>query len=190
MKHLTKHVALLRGINVGGKNILPMKDLAAMFEAAGCRDVRTYIQSGNVVFSASAAVLRKLPEQITNAIEKRFGFKVPVILRSSDDLARTIRESPFLKMGAKDKSVDEKWLHVYFLAALPETPAVAGLDPNRSAPDVYHVREREIYLHVPNGMGRSKLTNAYFDSKLKTISTARNWATICKLLAMMEVQDS
>jgi uncharacterized protein (DUF1697 family) len=185
------HVALLRGINVGGKNILPMKDLAAIFEAAGCANVRTYIQSGNVVFSAPAGVLRKLPEQIAKAIEKRFGFKSPVILRSSDDLARTIRENPFLKTGAKGTSanetnVDEKWLSVYFLAALPEPKAVSDLDPNRSAPDVFHVREREIYLHLPNGMGRSKLTNAYFDSKLKTISTARNWATICKLLAMME----
>jgi uncharacterized protein (DUF1697 family) len=211
MKHVTKHVALLRGINVGGKNILPMKDLAAMFEAAGCADVRTYIQSGNVVFSAPAGVLRKLPEQVAKAIEKRFGFMSPVILRSSEDLARAIRENPFLNTGAKgtgakgtsakgtsaketsaketsakETSVDEKWLHVYFLAALPETPAVASLDPNRSTPDVFHVREREIYLHLPNGMGRSKLTNAYFDSKLKTISTARNWATICKLLAMME----
>ncbi len=185
------HVALLRGINVGGKNILPMKDLAAILEAAGCANVRTYIQSGNVVFSAPAGVLRKLPEQIAKAIEKRFGFKSPVILRSSDDLARTIRENPFLKTGAKgtsanETSVDEKWLSVYFLAALPEPKAVSDLDPNRSAPDVFHVREREIYLHLPNGMGRSKLTNAYFDSKLKTISTARNWATICKLLAMME----
>jgi uncharacterized protein (DUF1697 family) len=180
------HVALLRGINVGGKNILPMKDLAAIFEAAGCANVRTYIQSGNVVFSAPAAVLRKLPEQIAKAIEKRFGFKSPVILRSSDDLARTIRENPFLKTSAKGTNVDQKWLSVYFLAALPEPKAVSDLDPNRSAPDVFHVREREIYLHLPNGMGRSKLTNAYFDSKLKTISTARNWATICKLLAMME----
>jgi uncharacterized protein (DUF1697 family) len=190
------HVALLRGINVGGKNILPMKDLAAIFEAAGCADVRTYIQSGNVIFSAPASSIRKLPEQIAQAIEKRFGFKSPVILRSSDDLTRIIHANPFLKTGAKGASAkgtsakgisaDEKWLHVYFLAAVPEPPAVASLDPNRSAPDVFHVRDREIYLHLPNGMGRSKLTNAYFDSKLKTISTARNWATICKLLAMME----
>jgi uncharacterized protein (DUF1697 family) len=195
------HVALLRGINVGGKNILPMKDLAAIFEAAGCTDVRTYIQSGNVVFRAPAALVRKLSEQIAQAIEKRFGFKSPVILRSSDDLTRIIHANPFLKTSAKASSaketsaketsaekpnVDEKWLHVYFLAAVPEPPAVASLDPNRSAPDVFRVREGEIYLHLPNGMGRSKLTNAYFDSKLKTISTARNWATICKLLAMME----
>jgi uncharacterized protein (DUF1697 family) len=175
------HVALLRGINLGGKNILPMKDLAAMFVAAGCADVRTFIQSGNVIFSAPVALVRKLPDQITKAIEKRFGYRVPVIVRTSDELARAIRGNPFLKPGA-----DEKPLNIYFLADLPGAPAVAGLDPNRSAPDVFHVRGREIYLHLPNGMARTKLTNAYFDSKLKTISTARNWATVQKLLAMME----
>jgi uncharacterized protein (DUF1697 family) len=180
-----KYVALLRGINVGGNNVLPMKALAAMFESAGCRDVRTYIQSGNVVFSAPAAVVRKLSDAITKAIEKRFGFRVPVVIRTSEELARTIRENPFLKTGA-----DEKAFHVYFLAALPETKSIAGLDPNRSTPDVFHVREREIYLHLPNGMGRSKLTNAYFDSRLATVSTARNWTTVRKLLAMMEAEDA
>ena len=175
------HVALLRGINVGGKNILPMKDLAAMFVAAGCADVRTYIQSGNVVFSAPARVVRKLPDQITRAIEKRFGYRIPVIVRTSDELARAIRDNPFLSPGA-----DEKPLNIYFLADAPAAAAIAGLDPNRSTPDAFHVRGREIYLHLPNGMARTKLTNAYFDSKLSTISTARNWATVQKLLEMME----
>lgn len=175
------YVALLRGINVGGKNTLPMKDLAAMFAAAGCTDVRTYIQSGNVVFGASAAVARKLPDQIAKAIEKRFGYRVPVIVRTSDELALAIRDNPFLKPGA-----DEKPLHIYFLAESPGAAAIATLDPNRSAPDVFHVKGREIYLHLPNGMARTKLTNAYFDSKLKTVSTARNWATVQKLLEMMK----
>ena len=174
------YVALLRGINVGGKNILPMKDLAAMFVAAGCRDVRTFIQSGNVVFSASAASAQKVPEQITKAINKRFGYQIPVIIRTSEELAAVIRDNPFLKTGA-----EEKLLYIAFLADLPDAKAVAGLDPDRSPPDVFHVRGREIHLHLLNGAARSKLTNAYFDSKLKTISTARNWATVQKLLAMM-----
>ncbi len=160
--------------------MLPMKDLAAMFVAAGCTDVRTFIQSGNVIFSAPAALARKLPEQITTAISKRFGYSIPVIVRTSDELARAISDNPFLKPGS-----DEKPLHVYFLADVPTAAAIAGLDPTRSAPDVFHVKGREIYLHLPNGMARTKLTNAYFDSKLKTVSTARNWATVQKLLAMM-----
>jgi len=181
------YVALLRGINVGGKNILPMKDLAAMFVAAGCTGVRTYIQSGNVIFSAPAAKVGKLAEQISAAIAKRFGYRIPVIVRTSEDLSQAIRDNPFVKSGGVGKGdVDEKPLHIYFLADAPSAAALAGLDPNRSAPDVFHVRAREIYLHLPNGMARTKLTNAYFDSKLSTVSTARNWATVQKLLELMK----
>jgi len=171
-------VALLRGINVGGKNILPMKDLAKIFTDADCTNVRTYIQSGNVVFEAPAGAAG-IADAIQAKIEKRFGYKVPVILRTEDQLLKTIRENPFLAAAP-----DQKWLHVYFLAAAPNARAIATLDSNRSAPDAFHVRGPEIYLHLPNGMARTKLTNAYFDSKLSTICTARNWATVLKLSEM------
>jgi uncharacterized protein (DUF1697 family) len=173
------HLALLRGINVGGKNSLPMKDLERIFANAGCKDVRTYIQSGNVIFQSRSA--SGISEKITAAIEKRFGFRIPVILRTSEQLRQTIRDNPFLGVG-----IDTRWLHVYFLAGPPNAGGIASLDPARSAPDVFHVRGQEIYLHLPNGMGRSKLTNAYFDSKLSTTCTARNWATVLKLSEMME----
>jgi uncharacterized protein (DUF1697 family) len=173
------HLALLRGINVGGKNPLPMKELVRMFDAAGCRNVRTYIQSGNVIFDAPAGA-PKVGQIISASIEKRFGYRIPVILRTPTQLRKTIGANPFLKAGA-----DAKALHVYFLAETPKPPAVASLDPARSAPDAFHVLEQEIYLHLPNGMARTKLTNAYFDSKLSTVSTARNWATVLKLAEMM-----
>jgi uncharacterized protein (DUF1697 family) len=173
------HVALLRGINVTGKNMLPMKELAQMFSDAGCSHVRTYIQSGNVIFEAPGEAV-KIAQVITAKIEKKFGYRVPIIIRTSAQLLKTIHGNPFLKAG-----VDQKWLHVYFLAHSPNAGAIATLDPARSAPDAFHVRGQEIYLHLPNGMGRSKLTNAYFDSKLSTICTARNWATVLKLAAMM-----
>lgn len=174
------HVALLRGINVGGKNKLPMKDLAAMFTAAQCTDVRTLIQSGNVVFHAPATVVRKLPDAITTAIEKRFGYKIPVVIRSAEEFTLAVARNPYVK-----RAVDERFLHVSFLAEEPIAGAIAGLDAARSAPDVFHVTGREIYLHLPNGAGKTKLTNAYFDSRLKTVSTMRNWATVRKILAMM-----
>ena len=91
-----------------------------------------------------------------------------------------IRENPYLKAG-----VSEEMLYVYFLADVPVAGEVSKLDPLRSAPYVFTVRGREVYLHLPNGMGRSKLTNAYFDSKLRTVSTARNWRTVLKLYEMM-----
>jgi uncharacterized protein (DUF1697 family) len=181
MPRLETYVALLRGINVGGKHKLPMKELAELVNGCGCSEVRTYIQSGNVVFAASRKCADELPALLAQRIEKRFGFQVPVIVRGREELARVLRDNPFVKAG-----LPEQTLHVYFLADLPSTAAVKSLDANRSAPEAFRTIGREIYLHLPNGMGRTKLTNAYFDSKLSTFSTARNWATVNKLLEMME----
>ncbi len=170
------HVALLRGVNVGGKNPLPMKDLVQLFMEAGCSEVRTYIASGNVIFRAPTPILKGLPAHITERLATRFGYRVPVILRTAQQLARTIHDNPFLRAGNSEKT-----LHVYFLADSPGRRAVRELDADRSAPDSFRVSGREIYLDLPNGMARTKLTNAYFDSKLSTTSTARNWATVLKL---------
>ena len=181
MTKIQPYIALLRGINVGGKHIVPMKEVAAIFADAKCSDVRTYIQSGNVVFTGSRDAAKSLPALLGKKIEERFGFAVPVIIRNRDELAQVVCESPFIKQG-----LPEHTLHVYFLADLPSTAAVKSLDANRSAPDEFRVAGRHIYLHVPNGMGRTKLTSTYFDSKLSTICTARNWATVNKLLEMIE----
>ena len=173
------HVALLRGINLGGKNRLPMKDLAAMFEGAGCRSVGTYIQSGNVVFEASPALARRIPTLVEKAILERFGYRIPIVTRTGGELRKVVRGNPFLRRGA-----DAGTLHVAFLAGAPAAGKVKALDPNRSPPDAFAVRGREIYLHCPNGFARTKLTNAYFDSKLGTTSTVRNWKTVEALLEL------
>src|SRR5262245_9315094 len=99
------HVALLRGINVGGRKLLPMKDLARLFEGTGCRDVSTYIQSGNVIFRAGAPLLAKLPATLERAIADRFGLRVPVVIRSAAELQRLARDNPFLTAGAKIESL-------------------------------------------------------------------------------------
>jgi uncharacterized protein (DUF1697 family) len=173
------HVALLRGVNVGGKNRLPMQDLAAMFRAAGCDSVRTFIQSGNVVFSAEAALAARISTVIAKAIATRCGFTAPVVVRRAEEMARLARHNPYLEAGA-----DPKTLHVVFLLDTPAAARVATLDARRSPPDDFVVRGREIFLRCPNGVGRSKLTVAYFDSRLATTSTARNWNTVLKLAAM------
>ncbi len=176
----TEYVALLRGINLGGNNRLAMKELVEMFVEAGCNDVSTYIQSGNVLFTAPGPLVKGLPELVAKEIAARYGYRVPVIVRSAEQLAQTIRDNPFLQAGESEKT-----LHVYFLAHLPTVSAVQKLDPNRSPPDSFRVVHQEIYVHLPNSMARTKLTNAYFDSKLSTTSTARTWGTVCKLFAMM-----
>jgi uncharacterized protein (DUF1697 family) len=178
-KAATVHVALLRGVNVGGRNILPMQDLAAMFRDAGCGDVRTYIQSGNVLFTADAKLVGRVQALISAAVSARFGFAVKLMTRSAAELADVVAHNPFLKEGT-----DTKTLHVAFLADRPSRSAVATLDPHRSPPDQFAVRGREIYLRCPAGAGSSKLTTQYFDSRLKTTSTARNWNTVVKLLEL------
>src|SRR5450432_1649443 len=101
---LTTYVALLRGVNVGGKNKLPMKELAEMFTAAGCAAVRTFIASGNVVFRASPSLAGRLPRLLPARIEQHFGHRPPVILRSAEQLNETIRANPFLKAGESEEN--------------------------------------------------------------------------------------
>jgi uncharacterized protein (DUF1697 family) len=175
------YLALLRGINVGGKAKLPMRELAAIFSEAGATDIQTYIQSGNVIFdAASVAEAAACVGKVTAAIAEKYGYPGRIVLRSAAEMRAVLAGNPFLKAGAA-----AALLHVYFLADVPAPAAVKGLDPMRSAPDEFVVQGREVFLFLPDGMARTKLSNAYFDSKLKTVSTARNWNTVMKLAEMM-----
>jgi uncharacterized protein (DUF1697 family) len=175
-KASTRYVALLRGINVGGNNMLPMKELVDIVEQAGCATVSTCIQSGNVLFMAKPDSEQKLAIGISQGIEARFGYKIPVVVRTREEIRPIAAAHPFLSPGINQKS-----LFVYFLRDAPSPEAVNMLDPNRSVPDIFVVKGREIYVNLLNNMAKTKLSNAWFDSKLKTISTARNWNTVLKL---------
>src|SRR5208282_4122115 len=124
------YVALLRGINVGGKHSLPMKDLAGLFEKAGCEKVQTYIQSGNVVFRAEPALAALIPAALPKSILQSFETEAPVIVRSAEAMGRIARGNPFLKRGH-----GLEWLHVAFLSDTPPPAALASLDPRRCEPD-------------------------------------------------------
>jgi uncharacterized protein (DUF1697 family) len=169
-------VALLRGVNVGGKNKVPMAALVPLFASAGCGNVRTFIQSGNVIFDAKPAVIARLPGVLERSFAKTFGFSTPMIMRSARELAAIVAANPF--KGHEDS------LHVTFLADRPDRAAIATLDPARSPGDRFTVIGREIFLHCPNGLGRTKLSNDYFDRKLATTGTVRNWRTVTKLLEL------
>ncbi len=175
---MARYAALLRGVNVGGKNAVPMRELAALFAAAGCVDVATYIQSGNVVFGAPADGVAGLAEVLEAGILGRFGVRSPVILRTAAEVRGAYTGNPF-------RGAAEEMLHVYFLRDLPTKAQVKGLDYERSAPDAFAVVGREIYLHLPNGMARTKLSNVYFDKALGTVCTARNWRTVGRLVEMV-----
>lgn len=175
------HVGLLRGINVGGRNKLPMGGLVEVFARAGAADVRTYIQSGNVVFRATVGAAAGIARGVSRGIRERFGIDVPVVVRTADELRRVAERNPFLPAGA-----DAATLHVALLADEPVAGRVAQLDANRSPGDAFQALGREVYLHLPNGVARSKLTNNYFDSVLGTVSTIRNWRTVLKLVELAE----
>lgn len=175
-----RHLALLRGINVGGNNKLPMAVLRSIFESLDCGEVRSFIQSGNVVFRAPTPVRKGLELKLTRAIESAIGAAIPVQIRSASEVEKAVARNPF-----QGRDVDPGHLHLGFLADRPTPEAVKGLDPNRSPGDRFEVLGREIFFHCPKGLARTKLTNDYFDRALGTVSTVRNWKTTRKLLEML-----
>jgi uncharacterized protein (DUF1697 family) len=174
-------VALLRGINLAGRNRVPMRELRSSLESLGLEDVVTYIQSGNVVFRSRSGGVQQLTGGIERRIVETFGIEVVVLLRTPAELAKVAAGNPFLRGGA-----DPAKLHVVFLSGRPAKKDAARLDPERSPPDELRLEGREIYLHLPNGFGRSKLTVDYFERRLGVAATARNWRTVTKLVALTD----
>jgi len=169
------HVALLRGINVGGHRKLPMAELRELCRELGWKDVRTYIQSGNVVFRAN----RPDPDALAGYIRDRFGYDVPVILRSAGELIAARGASPWSSEAATSKNVA-----VMFLSRKPVARAVARLDPDRSPPDRFAVVGSEVHLNCPNGSADSKLTVDWFERSLGVRATVRNWRTLERLIEL------
>ena len=168
-----RQIALLRGINVGGNKRVEMARLRALMEDLGYSDVRTYVNSGNVVFSGPSRSERHLE----TAIAKTFGFEVPVVLRSREELADVVAANPL-----RDVANDPAKHLVVFCAAKAST----DLDPADFAPETFHVRGREVYLWAPGGIGTSPLAKALATKPIGDKSTARNWRTVEKLLALAD----
>jgi uncharacterized protein (DUF1697 family) len=175
---MASYVAMLRGINVGGHAKVPMADLRATFLDMGYGEVATYIQSGNVVFGASGSAA-KIHATIEQGLEDRFGLGIKVILRTRAQLEKAIADNP-LANGRRD---DAK-LHVTFLGATPASSRVSGLDARGFLPDEFVVRGREVYVHCPEGYGRTKLNNAFFERALGVTATTRTLRTVTTLAAM------
>lgn len=178
---MTRFVALLRGINVGNKQV-PMAELRALFQGLGHRDVRTYIQSGNVAFDAAATGSRDADAVGAAAkaeIARVFGHDVHVLVRTPDELAAVVEASPYETAGAEPAA-----LHVTFLATEPDPERVAALTVPAGETGVLAVVGREVHLHVPDGYGRTKLSNAFLERALAVPATTRNWRSVRKLRDM------
>jgi uncharacterized protein (DUF1697 family) len=175
---VSKNIALLRGINVGKNKRIAMADLRELLAGLGYGDVKTLLQSGNAVFTARARP-EALQRQIEDAIEARFGFDVSVMVRTARELEAIVEENP-IPEGARDGSK----LHVLFLSAKPAAATLRGIDPAAFEPEELAVRGREIYLWCKNGVRESKLFGVFSDARLGVKTTARNWNTVTKLLAL------
>lgn len=174
------YIALLRGINVGGNNVLPMKDLVTTLESAGARDVATYIQSGNAVFRSEEQDAALLAEGIRAAIGERHGFEPRVLVLGSEEMEEAVRSNPFPEAEAEPKT-----LHLYFLAASPERPDLDALEGIKGDRERFVLGDRVFYLHAPDGIGRSRLA-ANAEKLLGVPATARNWRTVRKVMEMAD----
>lgn len=172
---LTTLIALFRGINVGGKAMLPMKELSALLSELGCAGVRTYIQSGNVVFQSAADDHARLSRQIATEIDRRYGFTPEILLLGTDELARAMTRNPFPEAESEPKT-----LHLGFLASVPNNPDLDKLETLRSENERFRLIDKVFYLHAPDGIGRSKLA-ARAERMLGVPMTDRNWRTVAKL---------
>lgn len=173
-----KYAAFLRGINVGGRTSIKMENLRACLAGLGFENVKTYIQSGNVVFESGETDDRKLAAKIEAAVEKEF-FKTPVMVRSVDEVREIIENNPFA-----GEDFEDKLFHVVFLAEKLSDEKAEMLIANNTENEKFAVRDREVYCLLREGVADSLLGKKYIDNKLKTPATARNWRTLNKILEL------
>jgi uncharacterized protein (DUF1697 family) len=175
---MNKRIAILRGINVGGNRKIVMVDLKKLFNDLGHENVQTYIQSGNVIFEPkSTGSDSEIAAQIERSVTEQYGFNVPVIVLKADQLRDAISFNPFYKKDISD--VDR--LHITFLKELPEKDSITEIKNYNLHPDNYHIEKRNVFVYCSGKYSDSKLTNKFFENKLKVTATTRNWKTVLKL---------
>jgi len=179
---MTTWVVLLRGVNVGGANRLAMSDLRDLVGSLGHSEVVTYIQSGNVVLRSPRNDRAIVAAEICDGIRSTFGLTVSAILRTLDELRAAVAANPF----RAEAEADAARVHITFLSAVPEPDRAAQLEPDRFSPERFALVGSDLYLHYPNGAGRSKMNLDYFEKRLAVRGTARNLNTVAKLIELAE----
>jgi len=173
---------MLRGVNVGGHNKIKMEALRALYESLKLRDSQTYVQSGNVIFRSDERDIARLTKRIEEGIERKFGFRPDVILRTAAEMRDVVERNPF----AKRRGIEPGKLLVSFLGSDPGEEAREKVRQMKCDPEEMRIEGREIYIYFPNGMGRSKLPWAGLGKMLKTPATGRNWNSVTKMMEMAE----
>ncbi|HEX6983027.1 MAG TPA: DUF1697 domain-containing protein [Balneolaceae bacterium] len=179
---MSTYITLLRGINVGGHNKLPMKELVGLLEDLGFHNVKTYIQTGNIVFK-SGKNAAELAESIKTEIEQNHGFAPHVLVLKLDEFKKAMASNPFAEAESEPKT-----LHLYFLDAEPKNPDLESLENIKKDNERFMLKGKTFYLHTPEGVGRSKLA-ARAEKALGVAATARNWRTVDKIRVITEEME-
>lgn len=182
---MMRYIALLRGVNVGGKKSVKMADLVRAFESLRFSRVRSYIQSGSIIFDAESHDAARLAGTIEEKIGETLGYPVPVIIRTAAELEKIVDGNPFVG----EPGVEPGRLHVTFLAEMPDPELTRDLDLKKELNERFIVADKEVYLFLPNGYARTKLGNAVFEKKFLTTATTRNWRTVKKLLELSKEEE-
>jgi uncharacterized protein (DUF1697 family) len=179
---MKKFVALLRGINVSGQKIIRMADLRNLFNTLGFESIKTYLQSGNVIFSSEAEKPRLISEQIRTRIIEQFGFDVEVLVLGCQQIKQITEANPFVSPPQKEI----KWLHVTFPSQAVTEKVFESLELPVQEGEAAVLAEQAVYLYCPNGYGRTKINNGYFEKKLGFACTTRNWKTVLALTELCQ----
>jgi uncharacterized protein (DUF1697 family) len=177
---MTVYISLLRGINVGPQKTVKMEELVALYESLDLENVRTYLRSGNVLFDSGDPEPEILAATLEEQIIRTLGFPVKILIRTAADIRQITTNNPFLQEDAKDP----KTLHVTFLSDLPSAVLLDDVNMIKDETDRFVIRGREVYLSCPNGYGRTRFSNTFFERKLGLAATTRNWKTVMALAAM------
>jgi uncharacterized protein (DUF1697 family) len=174
---MTTYISMLRGINVSGQKKISMEALKKLYESLCFKNVRTYIQSGNVIFECPDKNVTALISTIEKKIRQTYGFDAVVFIRTKDEFKKLIDNTPFSKKDAGK-------LHVTFLSAIAARLPMEEINKGKAAAEEFYISNREIYLYCPDGYGRSTLSNNFFERKLKMSATTRNWRTVNELFKL------
>jgi uncharacterized protein (DUF1697 family) len=159
-----------------------MPELKALHETLGLKNVTAYLQTGNIIFESADTDTNQLTAQLASAVVQKFGFHVEVMVRTAAELKALVARNPYLNQPAKEP----QWIVVMFLAGRPEEAAKQALRSAYSGPEEFAIDAQELFIYYPEGIGRSKFTNAFIEKKLKVLGTARNWNTVAKLLELTQ----
>lgn len=181
-KFMTTYISLLRGINVSGHNLIKMNDLRTAYGNLDFKNIRTYLQSGNVIFDSADIEITLLAQKISGQLIKDFGVDIPVLVLTVDNLKQVISANPFITQS----NLNPAFFHISFLSSKPENDKQKALEEKISPGEEIVITDEAVYLYCPNGYGKTKLHNKFLETKLQVVATTRNWKTANELLMQAE----